>query len=98
MKAETKLVVTLDYDEFDNMVREHFPIAKGYEVVAFQEMNNDSNIIVDINIEFHDKYSTEPFEQRRDFMFRVNDIVHELYKAGKFPVGDDVQIVISVSW
>lgn len=98
MKVESKLVVTLHYDEFDNMVREHFPVAKDYEVVAYQEMNNDSNIVVDIDMAFHNKYSWEPFDEPRDFMFRANDIVHELYKAGKFPVGDDVQIIINISW
>ena len=100
MKIETTTVVTLDSNEFDNLVNEHFPQAENqYEVVAYQEIGNDTDLTCEIDMEFHNKYYEKlgkEFKTPNDFRWEYNTICHELVKKGVFP--DKSTIIVDASW
>jgi hypothetical protein len=100
MQIKTTTVVSLDDNEFNSLVNEHFPQTQGdYEVVAYQEIGNDTDLTCNITMGFHNKYFgsiEEEFSSKSDFRFRFDAICHELVKKGVFP--DNSTIIVDASW
>jgi hypothetical protein len=70
---ETKTYTTMDYDEWDSLVKKHFPLVNQYTVVADEELNNDSTQTYD-NI------------NRIDFVNSMKD-EYQLTRFGKLIAG-----------
>ena len=97
MKIETVTTVSMSDNEFNAFVNAEFPAIKGnYEIVAFEELANGVNKVCVINMEFHDKYSTnDVYEEFDDFRYVFNSLCHELVKRGIIPTGT---IIVDCSW
>lgn len=100
MKIKTTTIVTLDSTEFDQLVNEHFPQTNGdYEVVAYQEIGNDTDLTCTIDMEFHDEYWErlgKELQTADDFRWKFSSICHELVKKEVFP--NNSTIIVDASW
>ena len=70
---ETKTYTTIDYDEWDSLVKKHFPLVDQYTIVADEKLHNDSMQTYD-NVE------------KIDFVNSMKN-EYELTKFGYFIIG-----------
>jgi hypothetical protein len=92
--------VVLDYDEFDKLVNDNIPSAKGkYEIIAYEELSNDSAVVFeevggDYDDEFFQKL-TLPDIEAGNLMYRAGSLLEVLCHKGVILPGN---YIIEVSW
>jgi len=97
MKIETTTTISMDDNEFNQFVNDNFPAINGkYEIAAFNELGNDTKVVVEIDMAFHEIYHhDDEYTEFNDFRFAHFGLCHILVQRGIIPTGT---IIIDCSW
>jgi len=93
-----ELVWKVQYHELDKFINDNYePVNNGFEVLAYEELGNDSTkeIFIDIDDEMDD-YDRATIKEG-NFMFQTTNILNELSRKGILPMTEG-KLLIEVGY
>ena len=90
-------VVEVEYGALENMILEHFPKLKEYQIACQEETGNDCSLTFNVSGELSksDEKDIKEFKEGIPLMWRTGTILNYLCKEGYIPTG---RYVINISW
>jgi sulfatase maturation enzyme AslB (radical SAM superfamily) len=97
---DTMTYHVLDYDELEDLIKEHYPFIEDYNFIACEESSNDTSHTYDnISAESWDQYDDEQWEidivKDKQYDFAVEVFLRKLCKDGHIEPGN---YLIHVCW
>jgi hypothetical protein len=90
MRISTQTTIEMDYDEFDNLVHEHFPARSNYEFLVENEMGADDVWTMDVTpLTDRDRKDIEEWARNDRKVYGVGtyQLCSALVSKGVFPAG-----------
>jgi len=99
LRHKTETVVRVDYSDLDEFLTERFGLPDTYEVVAIEELNNDTIKSINVNRErigsYSQKYIDAVVKDKKPKLYGTGTILCHLCNLGEIPEGE---YLIDISW
>ena len=99
MKTELKTYIVVNYGDLDEAIAEEYGFERdkygfGFECVAAEEWNNDSNYVINVDGE-NDEWDQARIDKRKSSFGSVSAYLNDMAKRGLIAKGE---YLIKVSW